>query len=473
MQHPWRYLLVGVLLGSSLFSCSQGAAYSLNGSLDSSKDVYLTLCGGSQSNLAIENVITSFEKIYPRCHLTYECLQNYSTSLGKRLSSNDNVDLFISDVISSDASEGKPLYYADDLYQEKALDLSHTYPGLMANSALATGDANKLFFLPFGGEIRGLFVNKSLLSNKGLAIPTNYKELVSCCAALAGNDAKTNPQYLPFQGNPGSFAPYLMYPYICNLIANAADSAAVWQKVNTCADGVEELFREPLKRLYDLTQNYYYNYGYAESALGNFLDGDATTACYSFFNIRYDSADKLYHKKDDLGNVPFLPWTYSLKATMEKTKIDFESTIDYDFILSPVGDEGGFGYLSPSNWIALNKNSTQKAWALEFLNYLFSESGNRLYADNAHIVPNSVNAPDFIKNTFHIPSSRISDVGQASFDYSFYSIIKTALVNISKSNREKNDYMIKNDDGTWTAYSFDHFMESLKSAFETQRSKLG
>jgi hypothetical protein len=172
--------------------------------------------------------------------------------------------------------------------------------------------------------------------------------------------------------------------------------------------------------------------------------------------------DGLYHKKDDLGNVPFLPWTYSLKATMEKTKIDFESTIDYDFILSPVGDEGGFGYLSPSNWIALNKNSTQKAWALEFLNYLFSESGNRLYADNAHIVPNSVNAPDFIKNTFHIPASRISDVGQASFDYSSYSIIKTALVNISKSNREKNDYMIKNRRRNLDRLSLRLFLESAQ-----------
>lgn len=264
-----------------------------------------------------------------------------------------------------------------------------------------------------------------------------------------------------------------MYPYVANLIANASDPDAIRAKINACEEGVEELFKEPLERLYDLVQKYYYNYGYAEANLGNFLDGTGAQACYSFFNIRQDATSGLYAKADDLGNVPFLPWTYSLKATMEKTKVDFESNIDYDFILSPVGDEGGFGYLSPSNWIALNKNSNEKSWAIEFLNYLFSSVGNPIYADSAHLVPNSSDARDFIKRTFSVPSSRIADVGQASFNYDFYSLIKTALVAIAKSNREKTPYMSQNSDGSWSAYPFSYYLDNLKQAFASQRSKLG
>jgi ABC-type glycerol-3-phosphate transport system substrate-binding protein len=208
--------------------------------------------------------------------LAYEPLQNYSSSLQKRLAANDHVDLFINDTLSSDLTKNPSLAYADNVLEESALDLSHTYKGLNDNSALATGDAAKLYFIPFGGEIRGLFVNKTLLSHLGLSVPKNYQELLSCCDALAGANAKTSPSYIPLQGNPGSFSHYLMHPYICNLIANASDPDAVRAKINACEDGVEELFKEPLERLYNLVQKYYYNYGYAEANLGNFVDGTVT-----------------------------------------------------------------------------------------------------------------------------------------------------------------------------------------------------
>jgi len=62
-----------------------------------------------------------------------------------------------------------------------------------------------------------------------------------------------------------------------------------------------------------------------------------------------------------------------LKNCLDKTKEDYHSEIDYEFILSPVGDQGGYAYLSPSAGIAINKNSFNKEAALDFLNYFFSE----------------------------------------------------------------------------------------------------
>ena len=53
-----------------------------------------------------------------------------------------------------------------------------------------------------------------------------------------------------------------------------------------------------------------------------------------------------------------MPGAMSLKGVMAKVKEDYHSNIDYEFILSPVGDEGGFAYLSPAAGLAVNKNST-------------------------------------------------------------------------------------------------------------------
>lgn len=207
MNHPSQRIFTLLFFTGLLFSCSRGSEYAKNGSLSVNESVELTICGASGSNLAIENVISAFNKIYPNCHIAYEPLQNYSSSLQKRLSANDHVDLFINDTLSSDLSKNPALAYADNVYEEKALDLSHTYQGLNDNSALATGDATKLYYIPFGGEIRGLFVNKTLLSHQGLSVPKNYKELLSCCEALAGGERQDGPNLSPPSGEPGVFFP--------------------------------------------------------------------------------------------------------------------------------------------------------------------------------------------------------------------------------------------------------------------------
>jgi ABC-type glycerol-3-phosphate transport system substrate-binding protein len=120
------------------------------------KGAYYSLYMNQFKDLSIQEQVDTYSSQIEgkgvKICVTYECLQNYNSSLAKRLTNNDSIDLFIADSISADASEGKPLSFAGDLYQEKALDLSKTYQGLNENSALSTGDATKLYYLPFGGE---------------------------------------------------------------------------------------------------------------------------------------------------------------------------------------------------------------------------------------------------------------------------------------------------------------------------------
>lgn len=461
-----RLLFEGISLLALLSGCSSQASYSANLSLSQGEAVELTICGPSQTNKALEDAIVGFNKIYPLCAIHYETVMNYQTNLKTRLAKNAQVDLFVAPKIK----DYLDLSYCEDFRSAPGLDLSNTLEGLISNSALTTGDINHLYYLPFGGEIRGLFVNKTLLSHLNLTLPTTYSEFMSTCAKIIGDDPQGAPSFVPLQSNPSNFAQLLFYPAIANLLANGSDAAANTAKVAACAEGVEEIFKPTLMRLYEIMSHYYYNYDYCESALSNFKSDEETDRAYSFLNIRKNATTGAYEKFDDLGNVPFMPWTLSSSRLLEKVKEDYGSQIDFQFILAPTTEEGGIAYLSPSNWIGMNKQSLHAPWALEFLNYLFSKEGNAIFAKTANLIPNSKDALNDVQTMFGIPSSRVCHVGQAAFSYPFYDIINTSLTAISKGNKAK--YMVKNADGSYSLHPFEDYYASLSEAFLKQRNAL-
>jgi spermidine/putrescine-binding protein len=164
-----------------------------------------------------------------------------------------------------------------------------------------------------------------------------------------------------------------------------------------------------------------------------------------------------------VGKVAFMPGVMSFKSYLDKTRDDYHSGIDYEFILSPVGDDGGFAYLSPATGIAVNKNSSNTAWALEFMNYLFTRDVNKSFAKEQNIIPNTTDAMDIVKSTFKIDPNRICELGQVTFDYVFYDVMKKSYIDVSKANNPK--YM--QSDGTM--YSLQHYMDALESALAAQR----
>lgn len=406
----------------------------------------------------MENAINAFCGIYPNVSIEYEYLQDYNTTLLKRLQSNINIDLFITNNIQTNSPFAE---YALNLKtQHDAIDFSASYPGFIRNFTISKNNRDELYAVPLSGEIRGMYVNTTLLSSLGLTIPKNYAELTHCCSVL------TQAGYIPLQGNPSTFAQTLMYPYVCNIIANAPDYKTIYAKVNKCEPDVSALFREPMRRLYELVVNNYYNYKFIETSSNLFTDATEDTAALNFLNITAD-ADGKYTKHDDIGTVAFMPGIMSMQNMINKTKADYHSAIEYTFILSPIGDNGGYAYLSPSNGIAVNRNSNNVQWAIEFINFLLSDSENKTYAHDQHTIPNTLDAMDIVNKTFSISSTQVSQLGQVSFDYGFYNVIRSTLVSISKANNPK--YM----DDKQTIYPFDHFMQELEQQFAVQRSHLG
>ena len=443
-------VIISVLSVFTLAACGmQGNGYRKNSGFDSSAEVRLKLTGNSESFRAMEEVIGSFCDIYPNCTIEYEYVQDYEDTMTTRLANNDDVDLFITNNITASSPF---LPYALELgSQSGKLSLEDTYDGLIRNFTM-TGSMNGLYAIPLGGEVRGMYVNRTLLDSQGLSVPQNYSELMECCRRLK------EAGYIPFQGNPGRFGQLLMYPYICSLIADSDDYQSLYNKVNSCEAGVSEIFREPMSRLYDIVKNGYYNYKYVETEYNMFTDASNEVSARSFLNIVTDSSGNGV-KKDDTGMVAFMPDTMSFKTYLDKVKDDYHSGIDYEFILSPVGDDGGYAYLSPAGGIAVNKNSANTDWALEFLNYLFTGTVNEKFAREQNIIPNTKDAMNIINSSFNVSSDHVCQLGEVTFDYVFYDVIKEELMNISKGNNPK--YM--QEDGSM--YGIDHYMEELEASF--------
>ncbi len=429
--------------------------------------VTLTVVGPWEDCTAVEVIGREFNKEYPNCTVQYEYLQNFQENLPARLADNNHIDLFFASAID------ELKQYLVDLKSVEGLDLSDTFEGLIENATIIEEDVGRLYSIPLGAEMRGMYVNTTLLDSLGIAVPTNQAELLDACAKLKDKG------YIPMNANPGTFAQHLLYPWICNIVANADNYDEVYAEVDTRSDGVSELFREPFEFLYTLVENGYYDYKYVENEYGLFKDASDDATARDFLNIKASGDEYAFEAGN--GQVAFMTGALSLRSVMEKVKSDYHSTIEYEFIPAPVGKDGGFVYLSPARTIAANKNSDNAEWSIRFLDFLFTPENNEIFAEAFNIVPNTKDAFSYISSLYTVPESRISEVGQVTFSYGFYAIVKEVLIDLSKANNpySKEDdgtpkYMIADDNGKFTdedgnkfsMNTFDHYMSELETSLK-------
>ncbi len=429
----------------------------INPLLDLSKEVNLVLAGGAESWPEVEKVISKFEKKYSNCTVRYEFIESYSVNFPERIKSNENkVDIFTTTNIIPTSNQAYLKDYSVNLLSEDAkkyLDLSDTNKGLVKNFRYSAVEDIQ-YAIPYGGEMRGLYVNKTLLAQHDLAVPTNWDELMHCCEVLLAADL------IPFHSSPDIFAQQLLYPYVCNTIVNGGNYEEDYQAIENIDDGISELFRPAYAKIYEITQKNYYNYKLAEQQ-GYSYSGTGGKAM-DFFGIK-KNANNAFEKLDDVGTIAFMPSTQAAGLDFEETKKNYHSNIEYEFITAPVGDEGGYGYLSPSSGMGVNKNSDNVDWALEFLDFLFSSEINKEFAEEMGIIPNTVDA--MLK--YNVPANRACTVGDMTFSYGFYDAVITLMttgysnmVGISKMNAPK---YLKNGE---IAFTLDQYVERLEQEFQ-------
>ncbi len=421
------------------------------------EDVVLTIAGSWPDCRALDVAASAFNSEYPNCTIVYEYLQDYYPSLEKRMNGDSPVDLFFSTNIQADS---EMLPYALDLKSCDSLDLSNTFDGLIENFSFREDNAEqkKLYSIRLGAEMRGLYVNTTLLSSLSLSVPTDQASLLSACQTLKDNG------YIPFHGNPGSFAQLLIYPWICNTIVNADDPKAAYETVNSRDVAMSGIFREPLEFLYTLVENDYYDYKRAQTELNLF--NDTADEDYARYFLNINKNDDEWEKTDDLGQIAFMPSTMSRQGVMDKTKDDYHSAIEYVFIMAPVSEDGGYAYMSPAHGIAVSKDSPNVEWSIKFLDFLFEPENNKAFAEAFNIIPNTKEALSYITERFDVPDDHISQLGQVTFDYGFYEMLQSSMTDISKANNPK--YMKDNGDGTWSLYPFEHYMTILEDSIKEQ-----
>lgn len=287
-------VIVTLLMALSCMSgCStKQSGYQKNTKLDTKEEVQLVIAGTWTAMPGMDLLAEKFNEVYPNCTVVYENLQDYVDNLPKRVvSETDRVDMFTSGNILPDSDyRAYALNLAD--YKEE-LPLTDTLQGL-TNNYTFTDDAGTVYqySVPIGGEIRGLYVNTTLLAKNGIEIPKNRTELLTACAKLS------EAGYIPLEDNPSTFGQMLLFPYIANLANEAKDSIAA------CDENAAEVFRDPLEFLYNLNVNNYYNYKYIEKETGRFCDISNEGMARSFLNII--GSEGSYEKKDDVGEVAFM-----------------------------------------------------------------------------------------------------------------------------------------------------------------------
>lgn len=431
--------------------------YKKNTALKTDQSVVLRLAGNNDTWPEMQAVIGKFEAVYPNCTVIYEPIEQYRSNLPMRLAQTEQkIDLFLTVNIQDDTPHKDFALNLISDESKKILDLSRANAGLVSNFRYV-GAENTQYAVPYGGEMRGMYVNTTLLNTLGLKVPTNRKELLDCCEVLLANG------YIPLQSSPGTFAQQLLYPYICNMIVNGGDYEKMYHAVETIEPGVSEYFRDAYALLYEIVEKGYYDYRRVEKELGYTFE----TKPLEFLNIVKVSEDA-YEKRDDIGKAAFLPDTQAFSLRLEQAKADYHSAIEYEFIPSPVGVDGGYAYLSPSDGLAINKNSDHIDWALEFLNFFFVPEVNTVFAKASGKIPNTAGA----LLEYDIPENRACDVGQVTFSYGFYRTVTTPMlagfddmIGISKMNNPK--YMKDNGDGTYSLlFTLEEYMARLEEEFQ-------
>ncbi|MDO4479184.1 MAG: ABC transporter substrate-binding protein [Lachnospiraceae bacterium] len=148
-------------------------------SLDPSYETTIYVCGSWGNFEALDAAAQIFNEQYPNIQVVYEQLENYTSDLGNRFVSGENIDIYLTDwLLSNDERYSSYWENAEDLTD--VLDLS-AIPEAYAETGLRDG---MQFAVPIYNHSYGIMVNEDLLAAHDLAVPSTYEELLNCCEVL-------------------------------------------------------------------------------------------------------------------------------------------------------------------------------------------------------------------------------------------------------------------------------------------------
>ena len=346
-----RFALLGLLLLSAmvLTACSgkpketETTASAFTPKLDTEKAVNLEIAGFFGNFEALDQVINHFNEYYPNVTTTYE--QIGSTKMVEYLKNNPNVDVFMTDDINLRYPSLTEAYVLDQCADLGQADISISNSDVQAFSTFD----GKLARVPMSYAVRGLVVNKTLLKNEGLDVPTNYEEFLAVLEALKQKG------YTPIQGPENVVYSTLAYSMVMTTLGTDAE-------LLTALNNGDEAAIQKLTEILNRVQTFV-DKGYISKEVN---------ATYPENN--YDGAILAFME----GDVPFWTCTSENYSGMRKRESKSEAfkanPFEYAFIFPPMGDKGAYEYMEPWYGFSVNQNSGALDYALEFLRFLSTDS---------------------------------------------------------------------------------------------------
>ena len=349
--------------------------------LDTDAEVTIHVVGGFDNFPSLVAVTENFAEYYPNVTIEYEKLDSYVDTLSMRLYNNDSADIYMCSYTQSTATEGIMEYNADLADEALGFDLTALDAGVLSSNMV--GDT--LPRLPIYSAASGLLVNKTLLAECGLEIPTTYGEFIECCKTLEEAGYHGLLCYYNLKDADGNLTEldkldktlvkaFSKSPALVKAALENADGS-LSDAVNNGEEGSAEIYRESFELLADLAES-----GVVCTDIGAELGNSYGDAILRFFE----------------GDVGFLAATTTTMSGTAKRESESEAftacPFEYSFIACPNSEEGAYTYLDMAEGLALNKNSENFDYAAEFLRFYCTIDQLNISADKKGVLSPSSDA---------------------------------------------------------------------------------
>ena len=313
--------------------------------LDTDTAATLEIAGFMGNYEALDQVINAFNEIYPNVVFNYD--HNSAHMLNEYLQNNAGVDIFMTSADNVTRADEPENYVAGaclDLSAED-LDLSNLRPDALEACTVE----GKLLRLPVAMNPCGIVVNKTLLENEGLTMPTNYQEFLDVLEALKQKG------YTPLQGSHLHLYGELMVNMAMDTLQ--ADDTLL-PALQAGDDKAVQAMLPVFERLQTIIDN-----GYTDYELNaTFAEDNYNSPIMDFF----DNAD-----------MPFYVCQSECYSGMKKRESKSEAysadPFEYEFVYAPLGDDGAYAYTAPWYGFSVNKNADEKELAIEFLRFMAAD----------------------------------------------------------------------------------------------------
>ncbi len=333
--------------------CAKKESSGFTPRLDTQSKVVLGTTGFFGNFEAFDMVTDDFNKYYPNVEFSYE--QINSDNYEEYLAANHTVDILMtSDEVFNKFGDSAKDIFAD--LTDEDIDLGDIDKVML----LMSYKDGRFVSIPMGQNLYGLVVNVTLLKNEGLSVPENYDEFINVLAALKEKG------YTPIQGPETKVYAELTENMLYDMLLSDKD---LYKDLMAGKESAVDALMPIADKL-----DYIIDNGFTDFFVNQTYPSD-----------NYDKAILTFFE----GNVPFWVCNTEKVSGMKKRESKSEAfaanPFEYTYIYAPLGENGAYAYREPWFGFAVNKNSDDYEYAVEFMRFIATEDELNKMADTKGI----------------------------------------------------------------------------------------